>query len=165
MPKSIIVYQQKISICKTDKLFLPIEGTSNMNIIYMRTRCYVYCILPIYLYSNIDLPTLFTSFSHAAIPTIPTFTHSLRNHAQGPMTGPGPKESPYLLFFFYHHFLHQNDVFDTAVPRYITKRCREGVQSKWAVIMRSKKDYPLYTQTRYTYYVGRLGRQHHIYLL
>ena len=164
MPKSIIVYQQKISICKTDKLFLPIEGTSNMNIIYMRTRCYVY-----YLYTSIQIliypPYLRHSLMPLQIPTIPTFTHSLRNHAQGPMTGPGPKESPYLLFFFYHHFLHQNDVFDTAVPRYITKRCREGVQSKWAVIMRSKKDYPLYTQTRYTYYVGRLGRQHHIYLL
>ena len=74
MPKSIIVYQQKISICKTDKLFLPIEGTSNMNIIYMRTRCYVY-----YLYTSIQIliypPYLRHSLMPLYLPSLPLLTH------------------------------------------------------------------------------------------
>ena len=155
MPKSIIVYQQKISICKTDKLFLPIEGTSNMNIIYMRTRCYVY-----YLYTSIQIliypPYLRHSLMPLYLPSLPLLTHCeiMRRgqwQAQDQRSPPTSSSSFTIIFF-------TKMTFSTPQCPVITKRCREGVQSKWAAIMRSKKDYPLYTQTRYTYYVGRLGR-------
>ena len=142
MPKSIIVYQQKISICKTDKLFLPIESTSNMNII-IHTRCYVYYYVPLFKYWFTHLIYVILSCRYRYLPSLPLLTHCeiMRRgqwQAQDQRSPPTSSSSSFTIIFF------TKMTFSTPQCPVITKRCREGVQSKWAVIMRSKKDYPLY---------------------
>ena len=104
MPKSIIVYQQKISICKTDKLFLPIESTSNMNII-IHTRCYVYYYVPLFKYWFTHLIYVILSCRYRYLPSLPLLTHCeiMRRgqwQAQDQRSPPTSSSSSFTIIFF-----------------------------------------------------------------